>query len=421
LSGYRWVIFGLGASLFLLSMFYRASSAIIAPDLARDLSLDYETLGLLGASFYYTFALIQLPMGLIMDRIGPRLTMAGLNLLGTVGALVFAFSGGAAAAVTGRALLGLGMAANLIGPLSLFSRWFRPDRFATIQGLLLAVGNLGGIMAATPLALAAGALGWRTTFMALAGLNLALIATAFLFLRDNPPGNEPDPLVLSTAGRPGPGIGRSLAELLGSRDYWLIGFSAFLRYGTYAAIQGLWAGPFLIERLGYDPVKAGNLLLLLNLGFIIGAPVIGRLSETYIGSRKRTVVAGIAVMAGAVLCLGLWPGSLPAAVLAGLLFLLGFTSSAGNIMYVHIKSLMPVGMTSTAMAGINFFTMAGAGAFSQGIGRLLESLMAGGGGKDPYQWAFLSCALALGLVVVLYLLTRDETRPDGKDPGSIHP
>ena len=284
----------------------------------------------------------------------------------------------------------------------------------------MAVGNLGGILAATPLALAAGSLGWRSAFASLAGLNLALILAAILFLRDAPQSPEPGPAAAKALSGTGNGMGQSLAALLSSRDYWLIGFSAFLRYGTYAAIQGLWAGPFLIQRLGYEPVRAGNLLLLLNLGFIVGAPTIGRLSETYIGSRRRSVIGGIAVMAGAVGCLALWPDSLSTAVLAGLLFLLGFTSSAGNLMYPHIRSLMPAGMTSTAMAGINFFTMAGAGAFSQGIGRLLEGLMAGGGGEDPYQWAFLCCTLALGLVVALYLLTREGAEGAEPCPSPVH-
>jgi MFS family permease len=133
----RWAIFGICVSLFLMSMFYGASAPIIAPDLINDLILNSQDLVLLGAVFFYSFALIQPVIGISLDRFGARLTMIVLNFIAVAGALIFAHAGGLLGGIVGRSLLGLGMAAKLMGPLTLFTKWFEPKIFASITGLLI--------------------------------------------------------------------------------------------------------------------------------------------------------------------------------------------------------------------------------------------------------------------------------------------
>ena len=400
----RWLIFGLCASVFTLSMFYRASSAIIAPDLTRDLSLDYEQLGLMGAVFFYTFALVQLPMGLVLDRVGPRMTVFGLNLIGCAGALIFAGASGPADAVAGRALLGLGMASNLIGPLALLARWFPARRFATVQGLFMAVGTTGSMLATSPLALLVGAFGWRGSFRVLAAVNLALALVILVFIRNRPPDTRQNAPTLP----PSPPVLASLRTLLGSKDYWLIAWSAFFRYGAYAAIQTLWAGPYLIQQVGLSPVRAGQLLLVMNAAFILGASSTGWMADSLFRSRKKTVILGMGLMGVSILGLGLWRQEITFAGLLLIFFVMGFANSAGNVMYSHIKDLMPSEMVGTALAGVNFFTMAGAGVFVHGMGGILARLTGDGAPGEAYRFAFLICAGAMLAVVFMYLGTRDD-------------
>jgi MFS family permease len=151
-----------------MSQFYRVSSAIIAPDLSRDLGLNSQELGLLGAIFFYVFALFQPPLGLLLDRIGARISMVLLNCIAILGAIIFAHAGSLPGGVIGRGLLGLGMSANLMGTFKLFTNWFELGKFATITGLLLSMGALGTLAATSPLALLVQALGWRGAFYALA-------------------------------------------------------------------------------------------------------------------------------------------------------------------------------------------------------------------------------------------------------------
>ena len=399
----RWLIFGLCSSVFIMSMFYRASSAIIAPELSQDLSLDYGQLGLMGAVFFYTFALVQLPMGLVLDRVGPRLTVFGLNLIGCAGALLFSGATGPAGAVAGRALLGLGMASNLIGPLSLLARWFPARKFATIQGLFMSAGTLGGLLATSPLALLVGQFGWRGSFRFLAGLNLLLALLILVFIRNRPQEKKDAP-----APAQAPDIRSCLGTLLSSKDYWLISWSTFFRYGAYASIQTLWAGPYLIKQVGLSPLQAGQVLLLMNAASILGSPLTGWLADSLLGSRKWTVVSGMALMACSILALGLWERNISFIGLALIFFAMGLTNSSGNVMYSHIKNLMPPEMVGTALAGVNFFTMAGAGVFVHAMGGLLAALTGDGSPAQAYRTSFLLCAGAMGTVVIMYLLTRDD-------------
>lgn len=401
----RWLIFGLLNSLFVLSMLYRTSSAVIAPDLSRDLSLDYHDLGLLGGMFFYAFALVQLPIGAVLDRFGARRSMTGLNLLAAVGAIVFALAGGLTGGLIGRAMLGLGMAANLMGGFVIIARWFEPGRFATLTGLYIGLGTVGSLLSASPLALAAQWFGWRSVFVVLGLLTAALAVGLWVWVSDYPPGQEP-----SRADRAGQsGNWANFKLLMASRDYWAISLAAFARYGAYAAIQALWVGPFLIERLSLDPVTAGNLLLGLNIGFVVGAPLGGVVSDRWLNSRKRTVGVSLLGLAAIIFGLSVWPQAGPLALLGALLFGMGMAGAFGNVIYAQIKEIMPEGMSGLALTGINFFAMLGAGVFMHGLGGVLTWLSEGAGGTD-YRTAFQICAAAVGLGLLIYLLSRD-TKP----------
>ncbi len=183
----RWTLFGVCAALFVMSMFYRMSSAVISEDLIRDLALDSRALGLVGGVFFYAFAVVQIPLGLVLDRVGARGTMIGLNLVGILGAVVFSLSSGATGAMLGRGLLGVGMAANLMGALKLFTNWFDLRRFATLSGLLVSLGTIGAMGATTPLALLAQALGWRNSFLALAAVHGLMVLALVIWVRESPP------------------------------------------------------------------------------------------------------------------------------------------------------------------------------------------------------------------------------------------
>ena len=413
----RWLIFALAASLFLLSQFYRVSNAVIAPELIADLSLDTKSIGLMSAAFFYAFALTQIPISLLLDKVGPRRMMTVLSAIGVLGAIIYSMAETLAAGVTGRILLGVGMACNLMGSYKLLTLWFSPLAFASVAGILVAVGAVGNMFATTPLVLMVNHLGWRLSFQLIAMLNLVLAASFYIIVRDCPrqprPGSEISAAAMNIKQAAG-----NLKLLFRRKDYWIISFATFVRYGIFAAFQALWAGPYLMEVIGLSALATGNLILLLNAGMILGSPCWGALSDRLFKTRKWIVVAGSLGMAASIISLAAVSRQTPYAVLAVIFFCFGFFNATGLLMYPHIKELMPPDMSGAAMTGINFFTMIGPAVFLQGLGSLMQSLYPEASrGPDAFNAVFAVCLIFLLTVVVLYSLAA-EKRADSSAPIS---
>ncbi|MCG6877684.1 MAG: MFS transporter [Deltaproteobacteria bacterium] len=183
----RWAIFLITSANFFLSQFYRATNAVIADQLLSDLSLDTKGLGTVSAAFFYAFSITQIPISMLLDRIGPRLMMTGLSLVGIAGAIIFAGSDSLQMGVLARILLGVGMACNLMGTLKLLTTWFPPTVFATLSGIVFSIGTLGNMAATVPMVLLVELVGWRQAFMLIAGVNLILVMALWLIVRDTPP------------------------------------------------------------------------------------------------------------------------------------------------------------------------------------------------------------------------------------------
>jgi len=409
-SARRWAIFFITAALFVLSQFHRVTIAVITPQLIADLSLSTKELGLVSAAFFYAFAMMQIPIAVYLDRIGARRTMLILNLVAVSGGLVFAMAGSPQMLICGRVLLGIGMASNLMGTFKLISLWFTPIRFAMLTTLVFSLGTAGNIFATTPLVLLVQALGWRVALGCVAGVNLILTSVFYLTVRD-----APQALTSSRDAPPAPsnlkhtlvGIG----ELFKKKDYWIIALGTFCRYGIYAAIQALYAGPFLINVMALSPLETGNVLLCMNLGFIVCGPLFGTLSDRVFKTCKWIIIPGLCGMALVISLFALLPGDTGFLTLAGLFCALGVFSSSGGIMYTHIKEKLPLAKSGLAMSGINFFTMIGPAVFLQSLGFFMQQRFPGNTlGAAAFQGAFLACGLCLGVVAVLYLFTADRYR-----------
>ncbi len=392
-----WIIFAICALHFFLSQLYRTTNAVLSPWLIADLGLDTEDLGHLAAAFFYTFALSQIPLTLWLDRIGARRMMAACSLLGLAGAIAFSLARGFGEGLAGRLLLGVGMACNLMGPLKLLSTWFPPAAFATVSGLLYAAGTLGNVAAATPLVLLVEHLGWRSALQAIALFHLvALLALLWAVPADRPGRAEGGPAGVS-----------ALFRLLRSRDYWIISGSTFVRYGTHAALQTLWAGPFLMEALGFRPREAGHVLLALNAGLIAGAPLWGLLADRVFGTPKWVVACGLMCLAAAGGSLRTLDPGACAVQAAALFFAYGLCSSAGWQVYSHVKGLFPREMAGAAMSGVNCFTMLGPAVFLQGLGLFLQGLYPEDPrGVEAFRGALLLCAFCQAAIALLYAATR---------------
>ena len=405
---WRWFVFAIATSNFFLSQFYRASNAVMAPQLIRDLSLTTEDLGLLSACFFYAFALTQIPISLFLDRIGPRRLMTGLSVLGISGAVIFSYADSLSMGLIGRVLLGVGMACNLMGTFKLLTTWFGPTSFATLSGVAFSIGTAGNMFATTPLVLLVEWFGWRGGYRLIAGINLLIVILFFLVVRDRPEGYSSQASTTAVSN----GSKRFLSDLsllLRQREYWIISFATFVSYGVFSAFQNLWAGPFLMEVMDFSAMRTGNVIFLMNLGMLLGGPIMGALSDKVFGGGKWVIFYGHVVLALIVLGFA-WLSPESGLILVASLFLgFGLFRATGLLMYPHIKDLMPIGMAGTAMTGINFFTMTGSAAFLHGLGSLMQAFYPQASrGPEAFHAAFILCGASLCGVVVFYALTRDK-------------
>ena len=387
-------------------MFYRVSNASIAEELVRDLGLDAETLGILGGAFFYSFALLQIPMGPLLDRIGPRFVVTLFALIGGSGALLFALGESFIVALLGRILTGAGMASILMGGLKVLALRFPPERFATLMGVLLTIGALGSILAASPLAYFTSTIGWRMTFL-LAGTATSILAFLVFWVLGPKPGRGQDASV-SSLPELKIGVFQSLRMVSGSLVFWQIGAVCFFRYGTLVGLQGLWLGPYLMDIKGYSSILAGNLLLLLAAGTTLGYLVSGMITDRIARPVKSVVLWGISLYALTLFPLvGAFEIQKPYWY-AFILFFTGFFSSFGLLTFSHIKELFPIAISATVISWVNFFSMAGAAVFMPALGRVIQSFHGSGHSypAEAYHLSFLICFFCMACSLIFYAFSR---------------
>jgi predicted MFS family arabinose efflux permease len=385
----RAIVVAFGAAYF-LSFFFRSTNAIIADDLARDVGLGASALGLMTSVFFLAFAAVQLPLGSALDRFGPRFVTSSLLLAGVVGSLVFAASESVTGLAVGRALIGIGMAGVLMGAMKAFASWFEPKSFATVSGLFVGVGSLGALTAATPLALLTNAFGWRIVFVGAAAVTLATALLLALVVREPRGGGY-----AVAAG----GDGGGFATVFRSPSFWSLSALAFATAGILFAFQGLWAGPYLMQRLGFEQVAAGNVLLVMGLamaaGFLTAGPVAARLGLA------QACAAGCALLAASLLLLlaaqPSWPVWAIALAFAGL----GAGGSINVLCYALARSLFPT-MPGRAVTAVNVFAIGGGAALQWGLGLVIGAFEAVDG--RPPDAAFTAAVGTAAVIAVAALV-----------------
>ena len=200
-----------------------------------------------------------------------------------------------------------------------------------------------------------------------------------------------------------------LAVLIRQKDYWIISAGTFVRYGTHAALQTLWAGPLLMEALRFSPVQAGNILLAMNIGLILGGPLWGAVSDRIFKTPKWVVAGGMLLLALITLGLRALPPGTSIFIASAIFLAFGIASASGMHVYAHIKALVPKDMAGAAMSGTNFFTMMGPAVFLQGLGITMQSLYPEASrGPEAFSTALLICVVCQGGIGVLYLFTRSR-------------
>lgn len=250
---------------YLLSYAFRSINAVIAPSLLADLNLSNADLGLLSSAYFVTFAAMQLPMGIWLDKYGARKTEAALLLVAVTGAIVFATSDSLTGLWIGRSLIGIGVSACLMAPLTAFRQWYPPHRHAQMTSWMLFAGTSGALTATVPVSFAVSLVGWRGVFWIMAGL-IFLVALAVYFLLK--PADDQIPLVKPVTD---PGVASMGYKTIFAHPYFRrLTMLGSVCMGNFVALQTLWVGPWLVNVQGLDPDTASEVLFAFNLALMLG-------------------------------------------------------------------------------------------------------------------------------------------------------
>lgn len=389
----RRIVFGIVLLSFVLSFFHRTAPAAISAELARTFAINAATLGTLAATYFYMYTVLQIPVGVLADTVGPRKLLAGGSLIAGIGSLAFGLAPSWEVAALGRTLVGVGTATAFIAILKISAVWFPPQRFATLNGVTMFAGNAGAVVAGAPLAWLVGETSWRNVFLGLAALSLALAAATWWRVRDRPQdaGFAPVNALASPASRE-PWT-RALGVVLRNARTWPGFFVNMGIGGSYLAFAGLWAVPYLVEVYGVSRVTAAQHASLLLLGVAFGSLAIGWLSDR-LGSRRGLMRACTMLYALSWLPWLLHVTWAEWATLAWF-FLMGFLIPGFTLSWTVAKEVNRPEHSGMATSVVNLGIFLGTGLLQPLVGRVLDEGRAGGnawGAWDHALWIMAGAA-----------------------------
>ncbi|MCF2871700.1 MFS transporter [Octadecabacter sp. G9-8] len=377
---------------YVLSQFYRAFLAVLTPALETDLGATSADLSYASGLWFIIFALMQIPVGEALDRIGPKITTIVLFALGGAGgALLFAVAQTPAHIAWAMALIGIGCSPVLMASYYIFAKMYPAAMFSTLAGSVIGFGSLGNLASSAPMAYAVEAFGWRETMVGLAVVTLIVSAALWLFVKD-PPRTSHD------------GPKGSVLDLLKIKALWFILPMMLVNYAPAAGIRGLWIGPYGADVFGADTQLIGTMTLVMGLAMIVGSFVYGPL-ERIVGSRKWVVFAGSLI--GALTCFVLYFTTPSIWAATALLALIGLTGAAFPVLIAHARPFFPDHLTGRGVTLLNLFGIGGVGILQFVTGRISTSY---DGAADPtlaYPAIFLTYGVLICCGLAIYAFSSD--------------
>jgi MFS family permease len=399
------------ALLFFVAFFHRPAPGVVARELMQAFDATGALVGLLSATYFYAYAGLMLPAGVLIDTLGERRVVSTGGAVMGVGAVVMAAAPAEGMLFAGRFVVGLGAAVTFVGALKIAADWFPPARFGTLSALTASVGLLGSLAATAPLAWLVALAGWRGAFYAVGLATLALAALCAWVVRDRP-------AAAGAPAAPPPGLRavlRGTAAVLGNRHTWPPFLAFFCLYAATGNLM-LWSVPFLRDVYGFSTPAAAAWAAAPSLALVGAAPLTGYLSDRVLGRRRLpyTVMTGAQFALWALFVATL--GRVPPGAVWGLLFLMGAVGAAFVLTWPIGREVNDPDLSGVAVAVVNLGGFLGAALTQGALGTLLDARWAGamaGGARvypvEAYRVAFGACA-ALILAAVVLTLLMEETR-----------
>lgn len=399
-----WIIWIFASLFYFYEMILRASPSVMTEELMRDFGVASTALGVLSSFYYYSYVALQIPCGIIVDKLGTRKVVTFSTLLCVLGSLCFAYSETLPLAQFGRFLIGAGSACAFISCLKISADWFLPAQFALIAGLTNMMGTLGGMFSGPPFAFLVNNYGWRqsTIIASFAGVVLAVLC--WLVIKEKK--------WLSSTPTANRSFNSNLVDIASSPQNWVYAIFGGLMYVPISAFCELWAVPFLMNKYAIDSEVASMASVMLYLGIAIGSPIAAKLSDYF--RNKILVMSASALAASFMFLLILYTPSLPLQGMFILLFLAGILNSGQILSFAAVKEAMPDYMSGTAVGFTNAIVMMSGIIFQPLLGMILDlswdGTLADDGtpfyNADCYHTSILAVPVCLCLSWVILKLIR---------------
>jgi predicted MFS family arabinose efflux permease len=392
----RNVVMLLALGSYLMSMFHRVAPAAIARDLAAAFETSAASLGVLAATYFYVYTVMQIPTGVLADTLGPRRILTLGGIVAGAGSLILGLAPTFELALAGRTLVGLGVSVAFIAMLKLIAVWYPENRFATLTGAMMFMGNVGTMTAGTPLAWAAQGAGWRAVFVAIGVCSLLIGVLSWFLVQDKPDGKG------AAAPKSGSGarVDRTawlggLLAVMKNRETWPGFFVNFGVAGSFFAFAGLWAVPYLTQVHGLTRTAASNHISVYFGGFAIGCLIVGPLSDRI--KRRKPLMIGGAILHALGWWIWLGAGPLPPAATYAVCFAMGAVSASLTLSWACAKEVNPPLLSGMATSVVNVGVFLGPAILQPLVGWVMDRSWQGGmdGGVRLYTAADYRTGLLL--------------------------
>jgi MFS family permease len=364
-SAMSWWIWTLTVVFLFYEFFIRVFPTAMVTELMAAFSVTAGTLGTLSAFYFYAYAPMQIPVGILMDRFGARKLLTFASLICALGSFMFALSPHLPMAELGRLFMGIGSAFGFVGMVYVSSHWFPADKLALLVGLGNSIGMLGAVGAEGPLTLTVASIGWRYTLHIFGIFGVILAFAIYLFIR-----REPQRMKRGEGKHATLKLVHKLKIVCSNYKTYLNAVIALLYYMTTAGFASLWGIPFLVQKYGMEKTLAGYAVSMIFVGWIVGGPLIGLISDRF--SKRKPFLFGSLILTTASIVPVIYVENLYTGALFLLLFFVGFFSSAQLLHFSLAIELNPIEAKGTSIAMTNFIVAVGSSIIQPLLGYLLD-------------------------------------------------
>ncbi|MCT4507317.1 MAG: MFS transporter [Tepidibacter sp.] len=396
---YRWIVWGILAFAYIIVFFHRLAAGVVKDDLINEFNISKTTFANLGAMYFYAYMIMQIPAGMLADSLGARKTVSIGVLLSGIGSIIFGMAPSIFWAFVGRLLVGIGVSVVFIPILKIQSVWFKESEFGIMSGITSFVGNLGGIIAQTPLALLVAAITWRNSFVVMGVFSVIVSALCYMIVRNDPRDkgypsiSEIEGISIKNVNRSKVNMGQAVIQVMTNPRTWP-GFFIFAGFfGAFVSLTGAWGNGYITDVYNVSKIQASNYMILPVLGLAIGSIFIGGISDKMRKRKTPMMIFGSVYLA----CWGAiaFGGRLDTNILKLVLFTLGFTCSTFVLGWACSKEINPPEIAGISTSVVNIGGFFGAAIMPSVLGGVFDKYSATLGSVELYNKAFMYCFLSV--------------------------